>query len=242
MAVSIQGGMLQMTTASCAAEQPGPSGLSASSHRGTGIGPSDLPRRRLLLAQEAARPDDSSVADSSVADLSVAGLLTDAGFDVVGQATDVAQVVAMSTALRPSATVIHLRSVVQVAAAIRRQHLGPVVMMADGPCAERDDITAAVQAGAMTCVIEPFTVERLVPAIEIAVARYADTTALRGDLADIRDRLDARKTIERAKGILMTQQQMTEPQAFRFLQRTAMDHGTSISRIANRVNDRLHAG
>ena len=94
----------------------------------------------------------------------------------------------------------------------------------------------------MTCVIEPFTAERLVPAIEIAVARHADTTALRAEIVDIRDRLDARKTIERAKGILMTQQQMTEPEAFRFLQRTAMDHRTSMRSIANRVIDRLRAG
>ena len=93
-------------------------------------------------------------------------------------------------------------------------------------------------AGAMTYLAKPFSTVTLLPAIELAAARYAETSALRAEIAEATQRLQARKVIDRAKGLLMTQQKMTEPQAFRWLKRTAIDRRTSMDTIARDVIER----
>ena len=88
----------------------------------------------------------------------------------------------------------------------------------------------------MAYLVKPFSKADLLPAIELAVARYAETAALRREVADISQRLEARKIIDRAKGLLMTHQKMTEPEAFRWIQRTAMDRRTSMQAVARRFS------
>jgi response regulator NasT len=185
-------------------------------------------RVRVLLAR-----------DGSFVGPDVARLLTAAGFDVVGQADDAERAVVMAIDLHPDVTVMHLADGLAAATAIHLGRLGPVVLMADG--IGPDLINGAVQAGVMTCVPTPVTGRRLIPAIEMAMARHADTNALRTEIADLGERLDSRKTVERAKGLLMTRRQMTEQEAFRFLQRTAMNHRTSLRSVAATVVGRLSA-
>ena len=91
----------------------------------------------------------------------------------------------------------------------------------------------------MAYVVEPFTQERVLPAIEMAVARHAEAAALRNEVDEIAQRLDARKVIERAKGLLMTKERLTEPEAFRFIQRTAMDRRVAMRDVASALVDRL---
>jgi len=161
----------------------------------------------------------------------VTQVLTGAGFSIVGRAGDAGQALAMATDLRPDATLM------DTTFPMSDRHLAPVVMMADN--ADPDLIRQARDAGVLGYVLGPFTTERLVPAIEMAVARHAVNTALRAQLTDLTERLDTRKVIERAKGLLMTRLRMTEPEAFRSIQRTAMDNRTSITAVAHTVIERL---
>ena len=188
-------------------------------------------RPRLLIAHD----------DVTVARTDLSAMLNDAGFDVVGSAGNGGQAVAMAAELRPDAAVLHAASPTgggfRAADEISRQHTTPVVMLAGQ--SDPGSIKEALAAGVMAYVVEPFTQERVLPAIEMAVARHAEATALRNEVNEIAQRLDARKVIERAKGLLMTQENMTEPAAFRFIQRTAMDRRVSMREVASALVDRL---
>ena len=87
----------------------------------------------------------------------------------------------------------------------------------------------------MAYLVKPFQKSDLVPAIEIALSRYAELSALESEVADLTERLETRKVVERAKGILMTKYGLTEPQAFRWIQRTAMDHRMTMREVATRI-------
>jgi response regulator NasT len=87
----------------------------------------------------------------------------------------------------------------------------------------------------MAYLVKPFARHELVPAIELAVSRFAEVRALEGEVASLNDRLETRKIVDRAKGLLMTQQNMTEPDAFRWIQRTAMDRRTTMKAVAEAV-------
>jgi len=104
---------------------------------------------------------------------------------------------------------------------------------------QRDLIERARDAGAMAYLVKPFSPADLLPAIELAVARYAEMIALREEVSDITERLETRKLVDRAKGLLMTNQKMTEPDAFRWIQRTAMDRRTSMQAVAQAVLEGL---
>ena len=106
---------------------------------------------------------------------------------------------------------------------------------------QRELIEQARDAGAMAYLVKPFARHELVPAIELAVSRFAERRALEDEVATLTDRLETRKVVDRAKGLLMTRQQMTEPDAFRWIQRTAMDRRTTMKAVAEAVVDGLAA-
>jgi len=113
----------------------------------------------------------------------------------------------------------------------------PVVVLAADP--DPSFVTAAVAVGATGYVAAPFTQQRLLPAIELAAARTSDLVGLRADVTDIKERLDTRKVVERAKGLLMAQEHLTEQAAFRLIQRTAMDRRTSMRDVAKAITSSL---
>jgi response regulator NasT len=100
---------------------------------------------------------------------------------------------------------------------------------------QRDLVERARDAGAMAYLVKPFAKRDLVPAVELAVSRFAELQALENEVAVLGDRLEARKAIERAKGLLMAKQGMSEPEAFRWIQRTAMDRRTTMKAVAQVV-------
>jgi response regulator NasT len=104
---------------------------------------------------------------------------------------------------------------------------------------QRDLVERAREAGAMAYLVKPFAKHDLVPAIELAVSRFAEKRALEDEVATLTDRLETRKVVDRAKGLLMTRQEMTEPEAFRWIQRTAMDRRTTMKAVAQAVVDGL---
>ena len=128
---------------------------------------------------------------------------------------------------------------IAAAAQITGDRIAPVVMLT--AFSQRDLIERARDAGAMAYLVKPFEKRDLLPAIEMAVSRFAEITALEKEVTGLRERLEARKLIERAKGALMTAHAMTEPQAFRWIQRAAMDNRTSMRAVAELVLTRRDA-
>jgi len=181
--------------------------------------------------------------DEALIRLDLSEMLAEEGFEVVGQAVDGEQAVTLATELRPDLVIMDVKMPkkdgIDAAAEIVGEQIAPVVILT--AFSQRELIERARDAGAMAYLVKPFTKADLLPAIELAVARYAETTALRKEVADISQRLEARKIIDRAKGLLMTHQKMTEPEAFRWIQRTAMDRRTSMQAVANAVLEGLSA-
>lgn len=188
--------------------------------------------RRVLIAE-----------DEALIRLDLAEMLTEEGFEVVGQAADGEEAVALATELKPDLVIMDVKMPrkdgIDAAAEIVSEQIAPVVMLT--AFSQRDLIERARDAGAMAYLVKPFNQADLLPAIELAVARYAEMVALRAEVADISERLETRKLIDRAKGLLMANQKMTEPEAFRWIQRTAMDRRTSMQVVAQAVLDGLGA-
>ena len=180
--------------------------------------------------------------DEALIRLDLAEMLTEEGFEVVGQAVDGEQAVVMAIDLRPDLVILDVKMPkkdgIEAAGEIVADQIAPVVILT--AFSQRDLIERARDAGAMAYLVKPFSKADLLPAIELAVARYAETVALRLEVADISQRLEARKIIDRAKGLLMTRQQMTEPEAFRWIQRTAMDRRTTMKAVAQAVVEGLN--
>jgi response regulator NasT len=126
---------------------------------------------------------------------------------------------------------------ISAAARIVGQRIAPVVMVT--AYSQREQVERARDAGAMAYVVKPFTVADLVPAIEIARSRFAEITALEADVADLSDRIETRKLVERAKARLQERFAMSEPDSFRWIQRTAMDKRTSMREVAQLVLDEV---
>ena len=181
--------------------------------------------------------------DEALIRLDLAEMLTEEGFEVVGQAVDGEQAVVMAIDLRPDLVILDVKMPkkdgIEAAGEIVADQIAPVVILT--AFSQRDLIERARDAGAMAYLVKPFSKADLLPAIELAVARYAETAALRLEVADISQRLEARKIIDRAKGLLMTHQKMTEPEAFRWIQRTAMDRRTTMKAVAEAVVNGLAA-
>jgi two-component system, response regulator PdtaR len=188
--------------------------------------------RRVLIAE-----------DEALIRLDLAEMLAEEGFDVVGEAADGEQAVQLATELRPDLVIMDVKMPkkdgIEAASDIVGDQIAPVVILT--AFSQRDLVERARDAGAMAYLVKPFSKADLLPAIELAVARYAEMSALRAEVADISERLEARKVIDRAKGLLMTHQKMTEPEAFRWIQRTAMDRRTSMQTVAGAVLDSLAA-
>ena len=100
---------------------------------------------------------------------------------------------------------------------------------------QRELVERARDAGAMAYLVKPFSSTELLPAIEMALSRYAEVAALEAEVADLTDRLETRKLIDRAKGVLQTTQQLSEPDAFRWIQRAAMDQRVSMRAVAEQL-------
>ena len=123
---------------------------------------------------------------------------------------------------------------------IAGQRLAPVVMLT--AFSQRDLVERARDAGAMAYLVKPFSISDLVPAIEVAVSRFQEIAQLEREVATLGDRLETRKLIERAKGLLQAEHAMTEPEAFTWMQRAAMDQRTTMKRVAEVVLETLGAG
>ena len=175
--------------------------------------------------------------DEALIRLDLREMLVEEGFDVVGEAADGEQAVALANELLPDLVICDIKMPkmdgIAAAAQIAGRRIAPVVMLT--AFSQRDLIEKARDAGAMAYLVKPFQKRDLLPAIEMATARFAEIKALESEVTGLRDRLEARKLIERAKGALMSAHGMSEPEAFRWIQRAAMDNRTSMRAVAHLV-------
>lgn len=184
---------------------------------------STAPQRRVLVAE-----------DEALIRLDLVEMLREEGYEVVGEAGDGEQAVGMATSLRPDLVILDVKMPkldgIDAAAQITGDRVAPVVILT--AFSQRDLVERAREAGTMAYLVKPFAKRDLVPAIELAVSRFTELQALESEVAGLNDRLEARKLIDRAKGLLMSGQGLTEPDAFRWIQRTAMDKRTSMKAVA----------
>jgi response regulator NasT len=168
-------------------------------------------------------------------------MLREEGYQVVGDVGDGEEAVRLATELRPDLVILDVKMPkldgIEAAATIAGQRIAPVVILT--AFSQRDLVERARDAGAMAYLVKPFAKRDLVPAIELAVSRFAEVRALEAEVAGLTDRLETRKTVERAKGVLMTEQGLSEPEAFRWIQRTAMDRRTTMKAVAQAVLENL---
>jgi two-component system, response regulator PdtaR len=175
--------------------------------------------------------------DEALIRMDLVEMLREEGYDVVGEAGDGDEAVRLARELRPGLVMMDIKMPgtdgLEAARAIAGERIAPVVMLT--AFSQRELVEQARDAGAMAYLVKPFSKDDVVPAIELAASRYAEVTALETEVAGLTDRLETRKAVERAKGLLMARKKMSEPDAFRWIQRTAMDRRTTMKAVADAV-------
>lgn len=175
--------------------------------------------------------------DEALIRLDLAEMLAEEGCTVVGQAGDGVQAVLLAKELRPDLVVMDVKMPkldgISAAAQIAEQRIAPVVILT--AFSQRELVERARDAGAMAYVVKPFGKADLMPAVEMAKSRFAELRLLESEVADLKDRLEARKLVDRAKGELQRSLGISEPDAFRWIQKTAMDLRLSMREVAEGV-------
>ena len=186
----------------------------------------DPSHRRVLIAE-----------DEALIRLDLKEMLEEEGYEVCGEAADGATAVALAVELKPDLVILDVKMPILdgIAAAeqIAAQRIAPVIIVT--AFSQRDLVEKAREAGAMAYLVKPFQKKDLLPTIEMAVSRYQELVGLEAEVDDLQGRLAARKVVERAKGVLMTEHGMTEPDAFRWIQRSSMDRRLTMTAVAELV-------
>lgn len=171
-------------------------------------------------------------------------MLAEEGYDVVGEAADGATAVRLAEELRPDLVVMDVKMPVldgiSAAERIVAQRIAPVLILT--AFSQRELVERARAAGAMAYLVKPFVKADLMPAIEMALSRHEEIIQLEREVADLTERLETRKLVDRAKGVLQTRFGLTEPDAFRWIQKAAMDKRTSMREVAQVVIAETSAG
>jgi response regulator NasT len=179
--------------------------------------------------------------DEALIRLDLVEMLLEEGYEVAGQAADGEEAVRLAGELRPDLVILDVKMPkmdgIDAATTIAGERIAPVVMLT--AFSQRELVERARDAGAMAYLVKPFAKHDLVPAIELAVSRFSELQALETEVAGLTERLETRKVIERAKGLLMSKQGLTEPEAFRWIQRTAMDRRTTMKAVAEAVVENI---
>ena len=220
-----------------AAQDPGTTGSAAAGvDPDTGTSGADPGREsglRILLAE-----------DEALIRMDLAEMLTDAGHTIVGQAADGEQAVAQAQETTPDLVVMDIKMPgmdgITAAEQIGREGLAPVVMLT--AFSDKNLVERARDAGVMSYVVKPFSAADVLPAIDIARARWAERKALEAEVADLGERFETRKQVDRAKGLLMAQLKLSEADAFRWIQKAAMDRRLSMREVAEAVISGMPAG
>ncbi len=201
--------------------------------------PQDLTRSTSDSGVEAEHPRVVVAEDEALIRLDLVELLEEHGYEIVGQASDGEEAVRLANELEPDLIVMDVKMPkmdgITAADKIAEDRICAVVMLT--AFSQRDLIKRAKEAGAMAYVVKPFDASDVIPAIEIAMARFAEIRGVEDEVMDLEERLESRKIVDQAKGILQTSLDLTEPEAFRWIQKTAMDLRKSMREVAQGVID-----
>jgi response regulator NasT len=179
--------------------------------------------------------------DESLIRMDIVETLRDKGFDVVGEAGDGNKAVELAFALKPDLMVMDIKmpDLDGLSAAEKIAELKiPVVLLT--AFSQQELVTRAAEVGAMAFLVKPFSPQDLLPAIEIALSRHAQLVALESEIHDLGERLETRKLVERAKAVLSEKMKLTEPEAFRWIQKASMDRRLSMADVSRTVLDQLN--
>ncbi len=178
--------------------------------------------------------------DEAIIRMDVVATLTEAGLEVIAEASDGEEAVKLALELEPDVVVMDIKMPkldgISAAEKITEKKI-PVVLLT--AFSQSDLVSRAVEAGALAYITKPFKPADLVPAIQIALARNDEIVALEQEILDLSERLETRKLMDRAKGLLMTKMKLSEPEAFRWIQKASMDRRLSMAQVAKAVIDQL---
>lgn len=178
--------------------------------------------------------------DEAIIRMDVVATLSDAGVEVVGEAADGEEAVNLALQLEPDVVVMDIKMPkldgISAAEKLAEKKI-PVVLLT--AFSQADLVARAVEAGALAYITKPFKPADLIPAIQIAMARNEELVALEQEISDLSDRLETRKLMDRAKGLLMSKMKLSEPEAFRWIQKASMDRRLSMAQVAKAVIDQL---
>lgn len=179
--------------------------------------------------------------DEALIRMDIVEVLREAGFDVVGEASDGEAAIELTRSLNPDLVVMDITMPkmdgLSAAEVIGKEKLAPVVMLT--AFAQPEFVARANEAGAIAYVVKPFTPERLLPQVEIALSRYQEQSQLEAEYADALERLETRKLLDRAKGLLQSKMKLSEPESFRWIQKASMDRRLTMGEVAQAVIDQL---
>jgi response regulator NasT len=179
--------------------------------------------------------------DESLIRMDIVETLRDKGFDVVGEAGDGNKAVELAFSLKPDLMVMDIKmpDLDGLSAAEKIAELKiPVVLLT--AFSQQELVTRAAEVGAMAFLVKPFSPQDLLPAIEIAISRHSQLLALESEIQDLGERLETRKLVERAKAVLSEKMKLTEPEAFRWIQKASMDRRLSMADVSRTVLDQLN--
>ena len=175
--------------------------------------------------------------DEAIIRLDLAEMLVESGYEVVGQASNGEQAVELTREHRPDLVIMDVKMPVldgiSAAEEIGKERIAPVIMLT--AFSQKELVERARDAGVMAYIVKPFTRDDLGPAIDIARSRWTELTALEREVTDLGERLETRKAVDRAKGVLMQQLKLSEAEAFRWIQKTAMDRRLGMREVAEAV-------
>ena len=198
----------------------------AESMKGAGAPESFGTRKRVLVAE-----------DESLIRMDVVEMLSSEGYDVVGEAADGRRAVELTREHEPDLVLMDVKMPVldgiSAAEEIAAERIAPVVLLT--AFSQKELVERAREAGAMAYVVKPYTAAELIPAIEIAVSRFDEIVALEDEVTEMKDQFETRKLVERAKSLLISRMGLTEPEAFRWIQKTSMDRRLSMREVADAI-------
>jgi AmiR/NasT family two-component response regulator len=180
------------------------------------------------------------VEDEALIRMDVVATLEEAGFEIVGEGSNGEEAISLAKEHQPDLVVMDIKmpKLDGISAAEKIAELKiPVVLLT--AFSQTELVSRAAEAGAMAYVTKPFKPADLLPAIQIALARHEELLSLESEIADLSDRLETRKMMDRAKGLLMSQMKLSEPDAFRWIQKASMDRRLSMAQVAKAVIEQL---
>jgi response regulator NasT len=173
--------------------------------------------------------------DETLIRMDLVEMLTEAGYQVVGQGVNGQEAIELANTHKPDLTILDVKMPVLdgISAAEKIIDICPVLMLT--AFSQRELVERARDTGVMAYVVKPFTINDLLPAIEISISRYRQMKSLETEVADLYERLETRKIVDRAKGILMKTMNLSEPESFSWIQKTAMDRRISMKAVAQGI-------